>query len=174
MGQVVVHPAATVRRPEQLSAAHDVSAFESSQPSLDSWLKERAVRNEGRYSRTYVVCAPDTNIVIGFYALAVGGVQHAEAPKKLRRNAPDPIPVMVLGRLAVVKSWERRGLGASLLRDAILRTAQASEVAGIAAILVHALSEEAAGFYWRHCFEPSELHPLTLMLSLAAIENALS
>ncbi len=125
-------------------------------------------------SRTFVICAPETDDVIGFYSLANGAVQRAAATKRLQRNAPDPIPVMVLGRLAVAEAWERRGLGRSLLRDAVLRTVQAGEIAGVAAILVHAKSDEAAEFYRRFGFSEAELHPLTLMLPLATIKYVMA
>ena len=161
-----------LRAPERLTGAHDLSAFASAEPALDEWLRRRALAGEGRTARTYVVCAGRR--VVGFYALANGGVQRAVASPKLRRNAPDPVPVMVLGRLAVDKSWEGRGIGRGMLRDAILRTLAAAEVAGIGAILVHALSERAKGFYLGCGFTPSDLEPMTLMITLGEAAAELS
>jgi len=111
---------------------------------------------------------------VGFYALANGGVQRAVATPKLRRNAPDPVPVMVLGRLAVDTGWEGRGIGRTMLRDAVLRTLGAAEVAGIGAILVHAISERAKAFYLAAGFTPSDLEPMTLMVTLAEAAAELS
>lgn len=112
--------------------------------------------------------------VVGFCALANGGVQRSVAAPKVRRNAPDPVPVMVLGRLAVDKGWEGRGIGKAMLRDAILRTLGAAEVAGMGAILVHAISERAKGFYLGFGFTPSDLEPMTLMITLAEAAAELS
>ena len=174
MGQVAPHPAAGVSPPGPLLLSHTLIGFKSREPALDEWLTKSAVRNEtSRGSRTFVVCAPNSNEVIGFYALAAGAVQRDQAPKKLQRNAPDPLPVMVLGRLAVSEAWERKGIGQGLLKDAMLRTLAAGEIAGIAALLVHSKSEQAAVFYHRSGFKPSPLNPLTLMLPLTEIDREL-
>jgi predicted N-acetyltransferase YhbS len=134
-----------IRPPEKLSSTHNLSDFNSGEPVLDNWLRRRALHNEASgASRTYVVCLRKT--VVGYYTLAVGVVAHAEVAGRVRRNMPDPLPVMVLGRLAVDKSFQRRGIGKGLLRDAVLRTVQAAEIAGIRAILVHAISEPAKRF----------------------------
>ena len=151
---------------------HDISSFDSGVPQLDDWLKRRALANEkSGASRTYVVCAGGR--VVGYYALANGAVAHSEVTGKVRRNMPEPIPVMVLGRLAVDQTYQGRRLGASLLRDAILRTLQAADIAGIRAILVHALSEDAKKFYERCGFSPSPADPMTLMITIADAEKAL-
>ena len=134
--------------PEHLSAEHDLSTFESGIPALDDWLKRRALANEDSgASRTYVVSA--NGKVIGYYALATGAVILHAATGRARRNMPDPIPVMILGRLAVDKAHQGQGVGRALLRDAILRTLQAAAIGGIRAILVHAISEDAKRFYER-------------------------
>jgi GNAT superfamily N-acetyltransferase len=152
--------------PEKLSAAHNLSDFDSGEPVLDDWLRRRALHNEtSGASRTYVVCIGKT--VVGYYTLAVGAVAHAEAPGRVRRNMPDPLPVMVIGRLAVDKSLQRRSIGKGLLRDAVLRTVQASEIAGIRAILVHAISEPAKRFYEGCGFIASPIDPLTVVLTVA-------
>lgn len=159
--------------PAHLSPAHDVAAFDSGVPELDDWLKKRALPNEATgASRTYVVCADGR--VVGYYALATGSVAHARAPGRIRRNMPDPVPVMTLGRLAVDRTWQGRDLGRSLLRDAVLRTLQAAELGGIRAILVHAISDHAKRFYERYGFVASPVDPLTLMITVADAEKALA
>jgi GNAT superfamily N-acetyltransferase len=155
-----------IRPPEKLSITHNLSDFDSGEPVLDDWLRRRALHNEASgASRTYVVCTGKT--VVGYYTLAVGAVAHAEAPGRVRRNMPDPLPVIVLGRLAVDKSFQRRGIGKGLLRDAVLRTVQAAEIAGIRAILVHAISEPAKRFYEGCGFMASPIDPLTVVLTVA-------
>ncbi len=148
-----------------------MSGFGSKEPDLDHWLRTHAHAGESRTARTYVVCAGRR--VVGFYALANGAVRRAAAISKMRRNAPDPVPVMVLGRLAVDQAWEGRGIGKGMLRDAILRTMTAAEVAGISAILVHAISEDPRHFYISQGFSPSNLEPVTLMITLREAEAAL-
>src|SRR5271165_6881192 len=152
--------------PEKLRADHNLDGFECGEPSLDEWLRRRALQNEeSGASRTYVVCAGQQ--VAGYYALAVGAVAHAETPGRVRRNMPDPVPVMIVGRLAVHKEFQGRKIGPGLLRDAVLRTLQAAEIAGIRAILVHAISERARQFYEDCGFIASPMDPLTLMITLA-------
>lgn len=112
--------------------------------------------------------------MVGYYTLAVGAVAHAEAPGRVKRNMPDPLPVMVIGRLAVDKTVQRRGIGKGLLRDAVLRTVQAAEIAGIRAILVHAISEPAKRFYEGCGFTASPIDPLTVMLTVAEAEHILN
>ena len=161
-----------VTAPEKLTAEHDVSSFSSGEPALDDWLKRRALANEeSGASRTYVVSSGGR--VVGYYALATGAVAHSDVTGRVRRNMPDPIPVMVIGRLAIDQAYQGRQLGAALLRDAILRTLQAAEIAGIRAILVHAISEAAKKFYERCGFYPSAIDPMTLMITLADAEKAL-
>ena len=158
-------PPEGLRPPEKLSAQHDVSHFDSGEPTLDDWLRRRALQNEASgASRTYVVCMEKR--VVGYYTLAGGAVALAEAPGRVRRNMPDPLPVMVLGRLAVDQEYQCRGIGAGLLRDAILRTVQAAEIAGIRAILVHAISAMAKRFYEERGFVASPAEPLTVMITV--------
>ncbi len=131
-------PSNRLSAPEKLSSDHDLSQFHCGEPTLDDWLRRRALQNEeSGASRTYVIC--DGKRVVGYYALAVGAVAHVEAPGRMRRNMPDPVPVMVIGRLALDQSVQSQGIGPALLGDAILRTLQAAEIAGIRAILVHAI-----------------------------------
>jgi GNAT superfamily N-acetyltransferase len=157
--------------PEKLRPNHDLSEFESGEPSLDHWLQRRALQHEeSGASRTYVVCAGQQ--VVGYYALAVGAVAHADAPGRVRRNMPDPVPVMIIGRLAVHKDFQRRKIGAGLLRDAVLRTLQAADIAGVRAILVHAISERARHFYADCGFMSSPMDPMTLMITVAEAVKA--
>jgi len=154
-----------IRAPELLAKEHDLTAFRSGEQALDDWLRRRALANQrSGASRTYVVTANDQ--VIGYYSLAAGAILPAQSTGKVRRNMPNPIPVMVLGRLAVDQTWQGQGLGADLLRDALLRTIQAAEITGIRALLVHALHEKAAAFYSRFGFRPSPIQPMTYMLLL--------
>ncbi len=158
--------------PERLSTAHDLSGFDSGEPILDDWLRRRALQNEmSGASRTYVVCSGYR--VIAFYTLAVGAVGHTNAPGRVKRNMPDPIPIMVIGRLGVDRGCQGQGIGAGLLRDGILRTIQAAEIAGIRAILVHAKTEAAKAFYERFGFISSPVDSLTLMITVAEAKKAL-
>jgi GNAT superfamily N-acetyltransferase len=156
--------------PARLTAAHDLAPFDCGTPSLDQWLKRQALKNESSgASRTYVVCIDDT--VVGYYCLATGAIVRAEAPKSMQRNMPDPIPVMVLGRLAVDQRYQRQGIGKALLRDGILRVMQAAEIVGVKAMLVHAISEKAKRFYQAHGFLESPIAPMTLCLVLATVRQ---
>jgi GNAT superfamily N-acetyltransferase len=158
--------------PQPLSDQHQMAYFASGEPSLDNWLKRRAIRNQANgSSRTYVVCEGDA--VIGYYCLAAGAIGHADAPSPLKRNRPDPIPVLVLGRLAIDKNHHQKGIGTALLNDAIRRAMQAAEIAGVTALLVHAISEQARRFYLSRGFIESPVKPMTLCLMLATVEQAL-
>lgn len=136
--------------PSALTAEHDTSAFDCGDPLLNDWLCRRALNNESRFSRTYVVC--EGIRVVAYFCISAGAVDRGAAPGKLRRNAPDSIPVSVIGRLAVSRSHAGRGLGADMLADALRRIAVASQSIGIAAVLVHAKSDEAKRFY-QQCAE---------------------
>jgi GNAT superfamily N-acetyltransferase len=107
--------------------------------------------------------------VVGYDCLASGALALRESPGNIRRNMPDPVPMAILGRLAVDQTWQGRGLGVALLRDAVERTRAASRILGVRGLLVHALSEKAAAFYGRHGFVASPTTPLTLVLSLKRI-----
>lgn len=158
--------------PQRLTELHQLEQFQSGEESLDRWLKQRARKNErDGASRTYVVCTGDH--VVGYYCLANGAIASNIATGKTRRNMPDPIPVMVIGRLAIDQNWQGHGLGKALLRDGILRTLQAADIAGIRSILVHAISEEAQQFY-EHCgFTASPVEPMTLMITVADAHKSL-
>ena len=157
--------------PLPLTARHDLSGFACGHPPLDEWLRKNAIRNEASgASRTYVVC--EDVRVLAYYCLANGAVAINAAPGKIRRNMPDPIPVMIIGRLAVDRSQHSRGLGRGLLKDAILRTLRAAEIAGIRAILVHAIDADAARFYRHNGFMESPADPLLLLLPLDTARKA--
>ena len=158
--------------PEPLSDRHQFASFDSGVPSLDDWLKRRAVQNQASgASRTFVTCENDT--VVGYYALASSAVAPSATPGRFRRNMPDPIPVVVLGRLAVARSFQGKGLGRALFQDAARRVIHAAEVIGIRGMLVHAISEEAKTFYLRLGLDESPLEPMTLMVTIADLRSAL-
>lgn len=159
--------------PEKLNQTHITEDFCSGVKILDIWLKQRALKNEAiDASRTYVVCVDHQ--VVGYYSLAVGSVHYDVAIRSVKRNMPNPVPVMVLGRLAVDQDWQGQGLGRGLLRDAILRTLQAAEIAAIKVMLVHAISEEAKAFYESAGFRPSNVEAMTLMITLEEATVSLS
>ena len=154
-----------ITAPEPITASHLTDSFACGIPVLDEWLKRRALKNEvSGASRTFVVC--QDRQVIGYYALATGSIEHRDAPGKIRCNMPNPIPVMVLGRLAIDQPWQHAGLGRGLLKDAVLRTLCISQQAGVRALLAHALSDDAKNFYAHNGFLESPLDPMTLMIAL--------
>ncbi|KUY87062.1 GNAT family acetyltransferase [Burkholderia cepacia] len=162
----------TWRPPEPLTAEHVLDRFDSGVASLDVWLKRRALANQrSGASRTFVACEHDA--VRAYYALASGAVAMAAAPGRFRRNMPDPVPVVVLGRLAVDQTQQGTGLGRALVRDAGLRVLNAATAIGIRGLIVHALSEQAKAFYERVGFEASPLDPMLLLITLADLEAAL-
>ena len=153
--------------PEPLEASHRLDDFECGEAVLDDWLKRRALANQSSgASRTFVV-TDEGGHVRGYYAMAGGAVSHQLATSDVRRNMPDPVPVMVLARLAVDRRAQGQHLGASLLQDAVNRAVAVSQSAGVRALLVHALHEKAKNFYGHYGFRPSPTHPMTLMLRLS-------
>lgn len=157
--------------PRPLDPADDLVEFDSGNEVLDAWLRSRALHNESEgASRTYVVVADSR--VIAYYSLAVAAIPHAQATGRSRRNMPDPIPAMLLARLAVDRTRQGRQLGANLLRDAIRRTLAAAEIAGIRVLLVHAIDDAARGFYQHFGFEPSPTDPMHLILVLKDARRA--
>jgi len=157
--------------PEPLLTAHLLDGFDCGEPVLDDWLKRRALANQlSGASRTFVV-ADDGGRVVGYYALAAGAVSHQMATSPVRRNMPDPVPVMVLGRLAVDHRAQGLKLGAALLQDAVNRAVAISQNAGVRALLVHALHDRAKQFYEHYGFQASSLHNMTLMLRLNSVKT---
>jgi GNAT superfamily N-acetyltransferase len=158
--------------PEPLAAHHALDSFDSGVASLDDWLRQRAAANQtSGASRIYVVC--DGGQVVGYCALASHAVAAVVATGRVRRNRPDPVPVVVLRRLAIARSHQGHGLGRALFQDAARRVMHAAEAIGIRALLVHVLSEEAKAFYLRLGLEASPLDPMTLMVTLADLRAAL-
>ncbi len=156
--------------PQSLTAVHHLSDFECGESALDEWLKRRAMNNQATgASRTFVV-VDEENRVRGFYAMAAGAVAHQVATSSVRRNMPDPVPVMVLGRLAVDRQTQGIKLGAAMLQDAVNRAITVSQNTSVRALLVHALHEHAKQFYEYYGFQESPQHPMTLVLSLNSVK----
>src|SRR6202453_297621 len=157
-------------RPEPLAEIHELNDFFSGIASLDDWLKRRARPNQiSGASRTYVVA--DGRKVVGYYALASGAIATADSVGRFRRNMPDPIPVVVLGRLAGDRSQQGRGLGRALFRDCAPRVAPGADTIGTRGIIVHAISDQAKAFYQALGFDPPPIEPMTLMVTLADIRS---
>ncbi|WP_291993308.1 GNAT family N-acetyltransferase [Candidatus Accumulibacter sp. ACC003] len=154
---------------QPLLAAHHLDTFDCGEAVLDDWLKRRAMANQlSGASRTFVVADREQH-VYGYYAMAAGAVSHHTATSSVRRNMPDPVPVMVLARLAVDHRAQGIKLGASLLQDAVKRVAIVSQNAGVRALLVHAINDQAKQFYEHYGFQISPVHPMTLMLRLSRV-----
>jgi GNAT superfamily N-acetyltransferase len=161
----VTRAKAGLTAPAPLTARHELDAFTSGAAPLDDWLKRRALRNETEgASRTFVTCAGAR--VVGYYSLAAASLLRETATGNVRRNMPEPVPAVLIGRLAVDRAWHGRGIGADLLRDAVLRIVGAADAVGVRAILVHAISQEAKAFYVKHGFSASPLDPMTLMIAI--------
>ena len=152
--------------PSPLGDEHRLDDFQCTAPELTRWLLERARPNQASgASRCFVVCDGQQDVV-GYYALAAGAVSHAHAPGRIRRNMPEPIPVIVQGRLAVHRGRVGQGIGQGLLKDAVQRTLRASEQIGARALLCHAIDDVAKAFYFKHGFIESPIHGMTVMLPL--------
>lgn len=161
-----------LQAPVPLDAHHDTSAFSCGVESLDNWLRLRALKNQATgASRTFVVC--NGSRVLAYYALASSAITAESATGRLRRNMQDPIPVVVLGRLAIDQSLQGRSIGRALVRDAILRVLGAADAIGIRGMIVHALSDSARAFYEHVGFDPSPLDPMTLMATIADLREGL-
>lgn len=155
--------------PQPLAMTHRCDDFACGETSLDDWLRRRALVNQASgASRTFVVADEDQR-VLGYYAMAAGAVLHQAATPAVRRNMPDPIPVMVLARLAVDRRAQGLNVGGALLQDAVNRAATVAQHAGVRALLVHALHERAQAFYEHYGFQATLLHPMTLMLRLNTV-----
>jgi GNAT superfamily N-acetyltransferase len=162
----------TVAAPVLLDDRHQFAAFDCGVPALDDWLKRRARGNAASgASHTYVATEGDS--VVGYHALAAGAVDVTSAPGRFRRNMPDPIPIIVLGRLAVARSQHGKGLGRALFRDAGLRVLQAAGIIGVRGVLVDAISNEAKAFYLALGMVVSPINPMVLMVTLADLRASL-
>ncbi|HEY4172291.1 MAG TPA: GNAT family N-acetyltransferase [Rhodopila sp.] len=159
--------------PVPIAADHILADFACGEDALDIWLKKRAFRNHASgASRCFVVC--EDAVVVGYYSLSAGAISHEAAPKAMRRNMPDPLPVLLLGRLAIDRRHHNRGLGSALLRDAMIRAVGVAANAGVSAILLHAISEQARQFYLSRGFQESPLQPMTLLMTLETIRSILA
>lgn len=159
--------------PAPITAAHDVSGFDCGEASLNDWLKKRALKNQAAgASRCFVVCGGEA--VVAYYTLSAGAISHETSPKAMRRNMPNPLPVLLLGRLAVDKRYHNQGIGQALLRDAMLRAVHISAEAGVFALLVHALSDAAKQFYISRGFVESPLQAMTLLMTLETVRQILA
>ncbi len=158
---------------EKLSATHDLQDFDCGSDDLNRFLLRYALQNQQSNSaQTYVACTD--NRVLGYYSLTVGAVTHEEAPTRVTKGlAKHPIPVMILARLAVDKQEQGKGIGRGLLKDALQRTFQAADIAGIRALLVHAKDDEAKVWYQQFDFEPSSTDALHLFLLMKDIKKIL-
>ena len=162
-----------VSAPVLLDDSHQIAAFDCGVSPLDDWLKRRARANAASgASHTYVAC--DGAQVVGYYALAAGAVAVTATPGRFRRNMPDPIPVIVLGRLAIDRTWAGKGLGRALFRDAGLRALQAADIIGVRGVLVDAISDDAKAFYLALGMVESPLAPMTLMMTLADLRASIA
>ncbi len=159
--------------PEPLASRHDISQFSSGVPTLDAWLRGKARLNEARGgARTYVAC--DGDRVAGFYSLAASSVERRRVSSRVGRNMPDPIPVILLGQLAVDEAYRGRRLGSDLLINAARRSLAAAGTVGARAVIVQAIDERAKAFYKRFGFRPfSEREPLMLVLRMSELAGLL-
>jgi GNAT superfamily N-acetyltransferase len=150
-----------------LSGDDDLSGFVSGEAGIDSWLIDRAIKAEAaQTARTYIVTDLDTSAIVGYYCLSSHAVVRAETRGWLSRNTPDPIPVILLGRLGIDNRYQGQGLGAALLKDALLRAIAAARLVGARALLVHAVNDEIVAFYQRYEFRAMPSSPRTLYLPL--------
>jgi len=154
-------------KPEKLTEEHDVGEFSCGVSSLDDYLYKTALKSQERDAVVYVVCLAGTKKVVAYYTLSNGAVSRTDAPRKISRNSPKLIPVTILGRLAVDEQYSGYGIGAGLLKDAVINCVKASKIVASKAILVHALDESVADFYIKYGFCGFPSHPLTLFVSLS-------
>lgn len=169
MSEVGPAGGAGMRPPERLTARHDVASFANGKhPSLDDWLRDRALASEGLSARTYVLCAADAPLrAVGYYAIAAAMEHRAALPSaKLRRGMPEQVPLLLIARLAVDRAVQGRGLGTELLADALRRCLAAAEIAGARAIVAHAIDDEAVRFYLHHGFLHSPLGERVMLLPI--------
>jgi GNAT superfamily N-acetyltransferase len=168
----VVSETPAVEPPVLLTEAHDASGFDSGEKVLDEWLRERALHNlQVAASRTYVVCPAGNQNIIGFFALTMGQILAQETLGSMRRNMPQNIPAVVLGRFAIDRAWQGRGLGRALLADVVRRSLRASAEVSARLIIVHAISSSAEAFYLHHGFARLPVATPTLALDLLKLQR---
>lgn len=153
-----------ITAPTPLTSEHNLADFCCSDHGMNEWLKKKALKNHSSgLSRVYVICIANTRQVIGYYCLSTGSIQRNLAPGAMRHNAPEPLPVVVLGRLAIDQAWAGKGLGVALLKDAVYRTMSIAQQVGVRALIVHALDDSVRNFYLKYAFVPSPFQSLTLL-----------
>jgi GNAT superfamily N-acetyltransferase len=156
---------------EKLGRDHLIDAFDCGVEALNNWLRKHALQNQGAGATQSYVGLVD-GVVIGYYSLAVGQIEYIDAPERLRKGlAQHPVPIMLLARMAVDKNWQKKGVGRALLRDAVLRTLQAAEIAGIRALAVHAKDDAARRYYEQFDFVASPADPLHLLVLLKDVRK---
>ncbi len=162
------------RRVEKLRPDHPIENFDCGREELNRYLHRFAWQNQqAGAAQTYLGFVGD--VVIGYYTLAVGHVTREEAPDRLTKGlARHPVPIMLLARLAVDRRWQGQGIGRALLKDAMLRTLQAADIAGIRAFAVHAKDDEARRFYLKFDFLPSPSDPMHLFVLLKDVRRIVS
>lgn len=162
----------TLSAPHPIDDTHVLTSFDCGQPGLDDWLQRHALANQkGGASKTFVVA--EGRDVMGYYSLAAGSISHGEARGKLRRNMPDPVPMALLGRLAVDRRRHRTGVGVALLGDAMQRVVLAADQLGIRGVMVDAIDDSAKRFYEKFGFVASPVSPLKLMVTLDEVMRTL-
>jgi GNAT superfamily N-acetyltransferase len=157
--------------PRPIRADDDLSSFDCGQELLNDWLRQQALKSEGNSARSYVL--RDGRRVVGYYCLATGAAARASVPRKLRHDLPDPVPAMILGRLAIDKDYQRKGIGSALLKDALQRCLQVSGQVGVRAVLVHAIDDAARNFYAAYGFIEFPAGTRTLCLPMELVSKAL-
>lgn len=156
--------------PALLTEAHDSSAFACGDPVLDEWLRQRAWSNlQAAASRTYVVCPADSKRIVGYVSLSMGQILAREVPGAMRRNMLRHIPAVILGRLAINRTWQGKGLGSALLADAVRRAQLAAREVSAKLVIVHAISAAAENFYLHHGFTRLPVETPTLALDLVKL-----
>jgi GNAT superfamily N-acetyltransferase len=172
VGVVTPVQPASYRAPVPLTGDHRLEGFDSGKPALDNWHKAHAIDNKGKASRAFVL-SDDQQAVQAFYTLATGNVTRTDVPRKLRQGLPNPVPDMVLGRLAVDRHHAGKGLGPALLREAMTRTLRVSLDAGVRMLIVHAIDDDAVGFYAKYGFQLFPRESRTLFLPIETIAATL-
>ena len=158
-----------ISSPEPLTPAHDLDDFSCGKPSLDRWLKTRALSNQEK-GFTAVIVVHEMYRVVGYYGLAPTAIVPSLLPRSIRTGQPpDPVPCLLLGQLATDRNWTGKGIGSGLLKHALQRCVKAASLIGGRALIVNAVDTEAAAFWERRGFMPSKDDPLILFRSIADI-----
>ena len=163
-------------QPRPIDKDDNLAAFDCGRPPLNDFLKQQALKNEGKASRTYVVTAQsgeDAGKVVAYYTLAGGAITHENAPGWAKRNMPDPLPTLVLGRLAVAINHQGKRIGEHLLREAMQRSLEVATQIGVRVLIVHAIDDEAVSFYVPFGFRRFPADSRTLFLAMETIAKSL-